>query len=71
MREDNSRPVGARSAKRDDFLEAKVLLKHTTQGAPEIACQTGHNELSVFHRFSKSKKGMSPGEYQKMVNPGR
>lgn len=51
------------------LLEAKVLLKQTTQSVSEIAYQIGRNELSDFNRFFKSKTGMSPGEYRRMVNP--
>lgn len=51
------------------LLEAKVLLKQTTQSISEIAYQIGRNELSDFNRFFKAKTGMSPGEYRKMVNP--
>lgn len=51
------------------LLEAKVLLKQTSQSVSEIAFQIGRNEISDFVRFFKSKTGMSPGEYRKMVNP--
>lgn len=51
------------------LLEAKVLLKQTTQSVSEIAYQIGRNELSDFTRFFKAKTGLSPGEYRKMVNP--
>lgn len=52
------------------LLEAKVLLKQTSLSISEIAYQVGRNELSDFTRFFKSKAGMSPVEYRKMVNPG-
>lgn len=51
------------------LLEAKVLLKQTGQSVSEIAYHVGRNEISDFVRFFKSKTGMSPGEYRKMVNP--
>ena len=51
------------------LLEAKVLLKQTSQSVSEIAFQIGRNEISDFVRFFKSKTGMSPGEYRKMINP--
>lgn len=51
------------------LLEAKVLLKQTSQTVSEIAFQIGRSEVSNFTRFFKSKTGMSPGEYRKMVNP--
>ncbi|MBD0289269.1 MAG: AraC family transcriptional regulator, partial [Flavisolibacter sp.] len=41
----------------------------TTLSISEIAFQIGRNELSDFVRFFKSKTGMKPGEYRKMVNP--
>jgi len=51
------------------LLEAKVLLKQTSLGISEIVYQVGRSEVSDFARFFKSKTGMSPGEYRKMVNP--
>lgn len=51
------------------LLEAKVLLKQTSLSISEIAYQVGRNELSDFTRFFKSKTGLNPGEYRKMVNP--
>lgn len=51
------------------LLEAKVLLKQTNLSVSEIAYQTGRSEVSDFTRFFKTKTGMSPGEYRKMVNP--
>jgi AraC-like DNA-binding protein len=51
------------------LLEAKVLLKQTNLSVSEIAYQIGRNEISDFARFFKSKTGMKPGEYRKMVNP--
>lgn len=51
------------------LLEAKVLLKQTSQSVSEIAYQIGRNEISDFVRFFKTKTGMSPGEFRKMVNP--
>ena len=51
------------------LLEAKVMLKQTNLSISEIAFQVGRNEISDFVRFFKSKTGISPGEYRKMVNP--
>lgn len=51
------------------LLEAKVLLKQTNLSVSEIAYQIGRSEVSDFVRFFKSKTGVSPGEYRKMVNP--
>ena len=51
------------------LLEAKVLLKQTSLSISEIAFQLGRSEISDFTRFFKSKTGISPGEYRKMVNP--
>jgi AraC family transcriptional activator of pobA len=51
------------------LLEAKVLLKQTSLSISEISYQVGRNEIADFTRFFKSKTGMSPGEYRKMVNP--
>ena len=51
------------------LLEAKVLLKQTTLSISEIAYQIGRNEIADFTRFFKTKTGMNPGEYRKMVNP--
>lgn len=51
------------------LLEAKVLLKQTSLSVSEVAFQVGRNEVSDFVRFFKSKAGLSPGEYRKMVNP--
>lgn len=51
------------------LLEAKVLLKQTALSVSEIAYQIGRNEVSDFVRFFKSKTGMSPGEYRKVMNP--
>jgi AraC family transcriptional activator of pobA len=51
------------------LLEAKVLLKQTSLSISEIAFQIGRNEIADFTRFFKTKTGMNPGEYRKMVNP--
>ena len=51
------------------LLEAKVLLKQTSLSISEIAYQIGRNEIADFTRFFKTKTGMNPGEYRKMVNP--
>ncbi|MCU7549768.1 helix-turn-helix domain-containing protein [Chitinophagaceae bacterium LB-8] len=51
------------------LLETKVLLTQTSLSVSEIAYRMGGNELSNFVRFFKSKTGMKPGEYRKMVNP--
>lgn len=51
------------------LLEAKVLLKQTSLSVSEIAYQIGRSEVSDFARFFKTKTGMKPGEYRKMVNP--
>ena len=51
------------------LLEAKVLLKQTSLSISEITFQIGRNEIADFTRFFKTKTGMNPGEYRKMVNP--
>ena len=47
------------------ILEAKNMLKYSDLEVKEIAFRLNFSDTSVFHKFFKSRTGMTPGEYRR------